>query len=135
MQLTDYWFARLVICGHVLSRFFIVAADPQTRMHELVTASGPAGWCVMTCLAVLAFIGLIDIAVNDFMPSHVGFRWIYNRRHLLYSAITMNLLLISAVLAKEGWSPVLFSFWGDAAFCGAVVFLEMFPRHRKRAAA
>lgn len=131
MRLTDYWMARLILCMYVLVTYIIAFFDPETRVAELVTASGPAGWWVMAGVGGLAGCGLLDILVNDFLPRPLTLESVYSRRHLLYLAMALGSTAISGVIAtSEGWSLVLLKFWLDAAFAAAMAFLEMFPRHR-----
>lgn len=131
MRLTDYWMARLIACMYVLITYVIAFFDPATRVSELVTASGHAGWWVMGAVAALAGCGLLDVLINDFLPPALQLQSVYTRRHLLFLGIALGSTAISGVIAtSEGWSLVLIKFWLDAAICSALAFLEMFPRHR-----
>jgi hypothetical protein len=135
MRLTDYWMARLVYCGYVLMTYTIAFFDRETRVSELVTASGPAGWWVVAVVAALAAAGLLDILVNDFMPRAVSITYVHGRRHVLYMAIAIGSAGVSGVIATaEGWSLVLLKFWLDVVFGCALTFLEMFARHRSQVA-
>ena len=131
MRFTDYWMARLILCLFVLNTHVITALDPQTRTSELIAASGPAGWWVLTLLIALAVAGIVDVLINDFLPETMQIPSVYGRRHLLYLAIAASSLAISCVIAeKEGWSFVLMAYWLHSTVAVVLAYLEMFARHR-----
>ncbi len=133
MRLTDYWMARLMLCSYVLVSVIVTWFDSGNTTNHILNLSFDVVWWVIPSVALLTFIGLFDLLVNDFLPRKVNLFFLHDRRHLLYIAIGFGSMGIAAVVAStDGWSTILLKYWLDACFAAMLAFLEMFPRLRNK---
>lgn len=131
-RLTAYWSARLAVCLYILIAAVGAWFDPETRVGELVAATGNFGWFNVMALAMLASLGILDVLVNDFMPARYTLAGVYRRRHLLFMAMAITSATLSGVVAAGyGWAPILLRYWLDALCASVLAFLEMFARHKE----
>lgn len=129
--LPRYWTVRLYIALSILTTLGVIRFEPNFLSHKYITHSGEFAWLCVGVLAVLSFIALVDVVVNDLLPETFQLRCAKSNRHLIYIFQALGIACIAFVLYAEGASiPVILSYLVDGAFAALVAFLDLFQRHR-----
>ena len=104
-DLPMYWFGRLYVSAHVCVLALVASLGQESPLHMLVTRGGQAGyWCALA-LAVLAFVGVVDVVVNDLLPARFTWCAVKRHRHFLLMGIAMGALSFAGIVAMEvGWN-------------------------------
>jgi xanthosine utilization system XapX-like protein len=123
--------ARLMLCAYVLVTSAVTWFDLVLGRNHLSGSDFNVIHWTIPAVVCLAIVGLLDVLINDFLPPRVAWKFLHDRRHLLYVAIAFGAMMVSTTLAgADGWSITLLKYWLDATFSAGLAFLEMFPRHR-----
>lgn len=104
-SLPQYWFGRLYIAAHVCVIALVAGLGEESPLHLLVTKDGEIGfWCAMA-LVVLAFVGIVDVVVNDLMPERFSLCAVKRNRHFLLMGIGIGAASFAGIVAMAvGWS-------------------------------
>lgn len=99
-----YWFGRLYLAAHVFVLALVASLGEESPLHALVTKDGQVGyWCALA-LAVVAFVGIVDVLVNDLMPERFTLCSVKRHRHFLLMGLGMGTLIFAGIVAMEvGW--------------------------------
>ena len=131
--LPRYWMTRLYVALSTLTSILVSWFEPTTLTHRLISQSGEQGWAMVGLLAIVCLLAILDVVVNDLLPTRFAFAAAKRYRHLIYIALSMGIVCMSYVfiVGEGGWfRPLVLPFWVDASFAAFVAFLDLFQRHR-----
>jgi hypothetical protein len=105
--------ARFYVSASILVTVVIAMADPYSQHAEAMSKDGAGGFLAMVLLGGLAVAGLLDVAINDWMPPRLC--WQFPHRHIIYMAMAMGQVGLTLVIAQSGdIRPVILRYLLDA---------------------
>jgi len=128
-MLPMYWFGRLYIAAQVCVIALVASLGEESPLHYLVTKGGSPGyWCAMA-LAVVAFVGVVDVIVNDLMPDRFELRLIKRHRHFVLMGIAIGSLSFAGIIAMDvGWNVLHVSLALPVFGATALAVMDVFER-------
>jgi len=99
------WFGRLYVALQVCVISLVASLGEESPLHALVTKGGLIGyWCALL-LAAVAFVGVLDVVVNDLMPKRFRLCFFKRHRHFVLMGIGIGSLSFAGIIAMEvGWN-------------------------------
>ena len=131
LRFPRYWIARLYVILSILTNMLVIYFEPQSLGHLVLLKMDPAARLVLEFIIVLSLGGLVDVVVNDVLPSRFSFRFGARWRHLGFMALSISLAsLMFLITAAYGNSGVNFVLGLDMAMAASIGVLAPFSRHR-----
>jgi hypothetical protein len=117
MKTTYSWIARFYVSASVLVTGLIAAFDPDSQHREVLMSSGDlVGVLAMTMLIAVALAGIVDVAINDWMPARFDLPWTHRHRHVVYMVLAVGQVgLVYALVRGGDIKPVIARYALDAA--------------------
>ncbi len=126
-----FWHARLQLVVTVGSVLAVTWLEPEALVHQIISRAGANGWFWVGLLVVLLGVALVDIVINDMMPTRIDLAVARRRRYVVYMALCGGLLSLCFVIAaSEGATSVLLVYFLPACFAAHIAVTDLFHRHR-----
>jgi hypothetical protein len=127
------WLARLIIALDLLANCAVMVWEEASLMHKIVQQAGPTGHFAVISLAVVAFMALTDVVVNDLLPDRYRLCYAIEHRHTIYALLSLGALSISFVVVKtHGVTPLLLHYGLVAGFALTIALFDIHDRVRER---
>lgn len=116
MKATYSWIARLYVSASVLVTGLIAAFDPESQHREVLMSSGElAGSLALIMLIGVALAGIVDVAINDWLPARFDLPWTHRHRHVVYMLLAVGQVgLVFALVHGGDIRPVITRYALDA---------------------
>jgi len=102
------WLARLIVGLDLLVWCTILLFEPLSVTSKILDRAGPSGHLAFVGMIALGVIAIIDVIVNDLMPSRFIFGKAIRHRHFVYMLMCLGCLSTAFVIIKSlGFSVVL----------------------------
>ena len=127
-----YWFGRLYVAAQVCVIALVASWGEESPLYYLVTRGGQAGfWCALA-LALVAFVGVVDVVVNDLMPDRFELCAVKRHRHFVLMGIGIGSLSFAGIVAMEvGWSVLHVSLALPVLGATTLAVMDVFERGEK----
>ncbi|MDP3228532.1 MAG: hypothetical protein Q8N13_11225 [Acidovorax sp.] len=134
MKTTYSWIARLYVSASVLVTGLIAAFDPDSQHREVLLSSGELpGSVALALLIAVALAGIIDVAVNDWLPPQFDLPWTHRHRHVVYMVLAVGQVgLVFALVHGGDVRPVVARYALDAAMAVLIAGYGILDHYRCR---
>lgn len=127
-----YFLTRLYVAASVLITVLSVVFEPLS-LNSQAAWSAKLPDTLFYPAIVVCVIALLDVFVNDILPSKYRFAHAYNFRHIIYMCMALISFSLSAgLLLTFGGSILVGRLWLDGSIASAVAILDIFARHKGR---
>lgn len=133
---------RLFECGVLLRVYTLFMSalygytclnHPETIMYKVAHADDMAYWCAFG-LVISAFLGFVDLLVNDIMPERFTIPRALKDRHLVLMAIPICFAVEMFTAVKYNQPLILLAYYGVyILMVPASAFTDVLKRHKKKA--
>lgn len=128
-QRPQYWLARLYLCCSLMVSVWIAFHSPWNQQREILDLIGEGGWLLLTSVAVLAAIGIVDVVINDLLPPRFSMKWADEHRHQVFMALALLLCSMVYINVTKGSSTVLILRYSlESFFCVGIAVFDTIAR-------
>lgn len=96
---------RLTVACVALSVVLLTWLEPSSLRFRVIEQSGPLGWWFTFAMAAMSVVAILDVLVNDLLPSRFTMPAIMEGRMYAYMLQgAMHLSLVSAITHWHNWA-------------------------------
>jgi len=116
MKLTYSWIARFYVSGSILVTAMIAMFDPISQHRAVLMDNGDlVGTVAMILLGALALAGILDVIINDWLPSRFSLHCTHRHRHVVYMVLAIGQVgLVYVLVHDDDLKPVIARYALDA---------------------
>jgi len=136
MRKFDVALSRMAVAGSILVTCAIAATNPYGANRLSFETHGSlgwdSGWIGISLMALMAFIAIIDVVINDMLPDRFHVNFPLKTRHLLFFLLAAGQLgLIYNNIMAGNYDALLLKYAWDAFISVLVVFADFIARHHR----